>query len=176
MVKYSVLQRKNWIKTLDSRVSSSTVLIEDTSGRLLVVKANYKRYWSTPGGVIDKGESPLVGAVRETLEEVGIKLTRHQLDFGWVVYRTSSDMETYQFVFKANIPIDADATKINLQASEIEDYAWVTKDQVLSGDRHYAKVVERWANNSQSDDSYVEQTYAPTRERLTRRNRVVQPL
>jgi len=43
-----------------------------------------------------------------------------------------------------------------LQASEIEAYALVTKDQVLSGDRTYGKVLQHWARGT---TGYIEQTF-----------------
>ena len=41
---------------------------------LLMVR-NHSGYWSTPGGHLDFGESPAECAVRETLEETGIRVS-----------------------------------------------------------------------------------------------------
>ena len=43
---------------------------------LLIKRGNrpHKGNWCLPGGVIDKGESPEDAAIRETLEETGIKI------------------------------------------------------------------------------------------------------
>ena len=43
-----------------------------------------------------------------------------------------------------------------LQASEIDEYALVTKDQVHSADRYYAKAVEHWMNGT---TGYIEQMF-----------------
>src|SRR5262245_36919185 len=46
--------------------------IFDEQGRILCVKLNYgPRYWTTPGGRVESGESPIAALVREVREESG---------------------------------------------------------------------------------------------------------
>jgi len=143
-----------WLKTV-SRVSSASLILEDSAGRVLIVKANYKRYWTFPGGVIDVGETPAQAAVRETREEVGLVIDPETVSFAWVASRASRVADTYQFVFRAPMPADMEA-RIALQADEIDDYALVDRADVARGDRTYGKVIEHWAHNS---SGYVEQTF-----------------
>lgn len=44
------------------------------SGELLVVHTSYNSYWGLPGGLMDKNEQPHIAAVRETLEETGLRI------------------------------------------------------------------------------------------------------
>ena len=143
-----------WLQSV-SRVSSATLILEDAEGRALIVKANYKSYWTFPGGVIDRHETPLQGAIRETHEEVGLVIDPQVVSFSWVANRKSKLADTYQFVFRAPLPAKAEE-KIRLQASEIDDYAFVTRDDVRSGDRTYGKVLQQWANDT---SGYVEQLF-----------------
>lgn len=78
---YSLLSvLPEWTITLGARllmgghllVSHAVVL--DHSGRLLLVRSTYRPHWSTPGGFVDRGEDPEVGALRELREEVGLAL------------------------------------------------------------------------------------------------------
>lgn len=133
-----------WFVGLEKRMSSSAVAIHDEHDRVLVVKANYKRYWSFPGGIIDAGETPLTAAVREVKEEVGLELDSASLDFNFVVDRVSSIAQTYQFVFDAVISSSSFETII-LDVQELDDYALVTKEQILAGDRLYSESTRRWA-------------------------------
>ena len=145
---------KEWLASV-ARVSSASLILEDADGRVLIVKANYKSYWTFPGGVIDLGESPLHGAVRETREEVGLVIDPATVSFAWVANRASRVADTYQFVFRAPLPLDA-AEHIVLQADEIDDYAWIERSDVAAGERHYGKVIEHWANDA---SGYIEQTF-----------------
>jgi 8-oxo-dGTP pyrophosphatase MutT (NUDIX family) len=52
-------------------------VIFDEAGRLLCVRLNYaSKRWTTPGGRVETGESPLEALKREVLEETGLSITR----------------------------------------------------------------------------------------------------
>ena len=144
-----------WFAGLEKRMSSSAVAISDDQGRVLIVKANYKNYWSFPGGIIDAGETPRQGAVREVSEEVGIALRPDALSFRFVVDRVSTVAQTYQFMFEA--PVDAAVFEhIILDRDELDEYALVTRQQILDGDRAYGESARRWAAGY---EGYAEQTF-----------------
>lgn len=143
-----------WLKSV-SRVSSASLILEDAAGRALIVKANYKRYWTFPGGVIDLGETPAEAAIRETREEVGLAIDPATVTFAWVANRTSHQADTYQFVFRAPLP-EGFAERISLQSEEIDDYAFIDKADVAQGERDYGKVIAYWADGG---SGYVEQTF-----------------
>jgi 8-oxo-dGTP diphosphatase len=67
--------------------ASAGAMIFDPTGRLLILKPNYKKGWAIPGGQIEQtGESPWQGCQRETLEECGLEIRRGRLacvDFLW---------------------------------------------------------------------------------------------
>jgi len=142
---------------LPRRVSSATMQLENDQGQVLVVKANYKSYWAFPGGIIDPDETPKEAAIRETLEEVGIDVPPEQVEFVAVVSRKSKLAETYQFVFKAPL-LTEQVDHIILQASEIEAYDLVTRDDVTANTegRRYGKVVEHWLGGQ---SGYIEQAF-----------------
>jgi len=147
--------QKNWIQLATKRISSSGVMLEDSDGKLLVVKATYKPYWTVPGGLVDDRETPKQAAVREVFEEIGVRINERDMVFILVADRMSSQLQTYQFLFKAKLSNDMKA-HIILQDSEIEDCALVSKAQVELGDRNYAKAVMQWASNV---TGYVEQVF-----------------
>jgi len=60
--------------------ASAGALIFDETGRLLILKPNYKAGWTIPGGQIEEvGESPWQGCRRETFEECGLEIERGRL-------------------------------------------------------------------------------------------------
>lgn len=48
------------------------VLMRDTEGRVLLCETTFKPDWELPGGIVEPGESPRNGAIREVREELGI--------------------------------------------------------------------------------------------------------
>lgn len=148
-------KQNNWIQLATKRISSSGVMLEDCDEKLLVVKATYKPYWTVPGGLIDDRETPKQAAVREVFEEIGVRIDERDISFVLVADRMSSQLQTYQFLFKAKLSNEM-KTHVILQTTEIEDYALVTKAQVQLGDRNYAKAVTQWASNV---TGYVEQVF-----------------
>ncbi len=152
---YTPAQKAAWLDSFDKRVASASVILEDAAGKVLIVKAHYKDYWTFPGGMLDDRETPKQAAIREVFEEVGIKLDESAVTFGWVASRTSQHLMTYQFVFKAPLS-ELDKLKITLQRSEIEESRLVSRDDIQSGDLRYGKVIKNWSDNT---DGYVEQTF-----------------
>jgi 8-oxo-dGTP diphosphatase len=147
--------KKSWLEAQHSRVSSATLILENSIGQALIVKANYKPYWTFPGGIIDRGETPKAAAIRETLEEVGIPVEPSTVQFVAVVNRKSDSADTYQFIFKTLLTKRM-LNAITLQATEIEKYALITREQVPTRERQYGKVIEHWV---QGRMGYIEQTF-----------------
>lgn len=50
-------------------------------GGILLVQKSYRKAWSLPGGLLKKGETLEQAAVRETFEEVGLRLNEKDLHF-----------------------------------------------------------------------------------------------
>lgn len=145
---------QEWIDSLPKRASNVNVILENDDGKALLVKANYKPYWTFPGGGVDAEETPKQAAIRETLEEVGIDLHPETVEFVAVANRTGPLAQTFLFIFKAPLGFD-EFDEIILQASEIDAYMLVTKAEVLTGERYYSKAVEHWARGV---TGYTEQT------------------
>lgn len=138
------LPREEWLKTLEARPASAAVLIENSAGELLIVKAHYKPHWGVPGGVIDAGETPLQAALREVTEEVGLTLQPADLTFYAVASRHSSEAMLYQFVFRARLDNERLAA-IVLADGEIETYEFVSRQAVLASDQQFVWSIQHWA-------------------------------
>ncbi|RMB59028.1 NUDIX hydrolase [Tessaracoccus antarcticus] len=50
-------------------------VFRDSRGRVLLTETRYKEDWELPGGIVEAGESPRVGAEREVMEEIGLAVT-----------------------------------------------------------------------------------------------------
>ncbi len=113
--------------------ASAAALIRDETGRLLILKPNYKKRWSLPGGQIDEtGESPWEACRRETLEECGLEVRRAQLVCVDFLRARPSRPGGVRFLFDCGTISTEQVHSIRLQEEEIEDYRLVETAQGLS--------------------------------------------
>ena len=67
--------RKVWWRVRKPRLNGCRVLVQDSTGRVLLVSHHYgSGNWMLPGGAMQRGEDPLSAAARELAEEVGCRL------------------------------------------------------------------------------------------------------
>jgi ADP-ribose pyrophosphatase YjhB (NUDIX family) len=70
------LPRRGRLAIVHTMAPSYTVgsicIIEREDGRLLLVRHSYRNAWGFPGGLLNRGEGPKDGAVREVMEECAI--------------------------------------------------------------------------------------------------------
>ena len=82
------------------------VLFFNQRGELLIIKPSYKDHLSIPGGVAELDESPVDAAVRETKEEIGLKVARQKLKLLTIEYasrRPNGLGDSLQFVFSGGL-------------------------------------------------------------------------
>lgn len=146
---------QEFLRTRVSRPASAGVVIYNDKKEALVLKANYKSYWSFPGGWIEDNQTPIQAAVRELSEETGILIIPQRLKFLYIINRVSNIMQSYQFIFEYSGMID-DFTSIKLQPEEIDDYKFVSREEVLINLNNYGGAVQIWAKGE--NIVYFEQT------------------
>ncbi|HEY1710425.1 MAG TPA: NUDIX domain-containing protein [Rhizomicrobium sp.] len=61
------------------------VFIEDSQGRIVLIRHSYLAGWFLPGGGVDRGELPDAAAVREAREEAGVTRSAPPEFFGQYV-------------------------------------------------------------------------------------------
>lgn len=146
---------QEFLRTRVSRPASAGVVIYNDKKEALVLKANYKPYWSFPGGWIEDNQTPIQAAVRELSEETGVLIIPQRLKFLYIINRVSNIMQSYQFIFEYSGMID-DFTSIKLQPEEIDDYKFVSREEVLINLNNYGGAVQIWAKGE--NIGYFEQT------------------
>lgn len=148
---------QEFLRTRVSRPASAGVVIYNDKKEALVLKANYKPYWSFPGGWIEDNQTPIQAAVRELSEETGVLIIPQRLKFLYIINRVSNIMQSYQFIFEYSGMID-DFTSIKLQPEEIDDYDYkfVSREEVLINLNNYGGAVQIWAKGE--NIGYFEQT------------------
>jgi 8-oxo-dGTP diphosphatase len=58
--------------TLPRKRLIAHVLLRDDEDRVLLCETQFKTDWELPGGIVEPGESPRLGAIREVTEELGV--------------------------------------------------------------------------------------------------------
>jgi ADP-ribose pyrophosphatase YjhB (NUDIX family) len=118
----------------NSVVPSANVVVVDDQGRILLIRRADNDNWALPGGAMDLGESLPVAAVRETLEETGVRVEITGLvgiytDPRHVILYTSDGEVRQEFsvVFTAR-PLGGTPTPSG-ESSQVE---WVARERVGS--------------------------------------------
>ncbi|MBH1980519.1 NUDIX hydrolase [Candidatus Saccharibacteria bacterium] len=146
---------QKYLATRVARPSSAGVILVNQQDEALLLKAHYKPYWSFPGGWVDDQQTPAQAALRELVEETGISLRAEDITFAYVVDRISDIMHTYQFMFRGNRIIDETQVTIVLQADEIAEYRFVSREAILADPINYGGAVLVWARDT--GEGYAEQ-------------------
>jgi 8-oxo-dGTP diphosphatase len=112
--------------------ASAGALICDTAGRLLILKPNYKKGWTIPGGQIEAdGESPWEGCRRETKEECGLEITRGRLVCVDFLRPKATRLGGVRFLFHCGTFTDGQLGAITLDGREIDDYRLLALGEAL---------------------------------------------
>ncbi|TXK34268.1 NUDIX hydrolase [Nonomuraea sp. C10] len=118
----------------NSLVPSVNVIVTNKTGDVLMIQRTDNDNWAIPGGAIDLGESLPQAAIRETLEETGIRceitgIVGTYTDPGHVILYTSNGevRQEFSIVLTGRAVSGAPAT-----SSESRRVRWVPRDEVLS--------------------------------------------
>ncbi|MGW2254193.1 NUDIX hydrolase [Kitasatospora sp. NPDC001660] len=110
---------------------ASAVLFFDEQDRVLLVDPVYKPDWDFPGGVVERGEAPTDAALRETAEELGLRLDPAALRLLAVDWepRTGPRRGGLRLMYDGGL-LDATARQgLLLQREELRSWRFVTLDE-----------------------------------------------
>lgn len=128
------MSRDGFIAILNAGLPTKRVisqgLLRDEQGRVLLCELTYKNEWDLPGGVVEVGEAPAPGLVRELDEELGITVdVRGLVTVNWLpAWREWDDACIFVFDLGA---VDSTLTEqMTLQPTEIKAVHWCDPDTV----------------------------------------------
>ena len=107
-------------------VGVGCIVVRD--GKLLLVR-NQRRFWSTPGGHLDFGESPDVCAAREAWEETGVAVTN--VEFVAITNDVLEDVGKHYVTIWMRGDADTVTTAIE-DSAEIAEVGWFAFDALPS--------------------------------------------
>ncbi len=105
------------------------VWIQNSKGELLMQKRSDKvdncpGEWAATGGSVQTGEEPLISAVRELSEELGITAEPAELQLCLTVRR--KDAFCYVYILRKDIGRE----ELTLQEAEVADAEWMSVEQI----------------------------------------------
>ena len=108
------------------------VWIKNSQGKYLMSQRAKNRptfplMWECVGGSVLKGESSLQGALRETLEEVGVPLTAQtgKLLFSTIRKQFNDMVDVWLFPYDGNVSLK------NATTDEVEQTAWLDRNDIM---------------------------------------------
>lgn len=117
-------ERSESLKPEEYYVVAGVMVI--SRGKLLITKRaagkTFEHQWEFTMGSVVGEETPLEGALRELSEEVGIHVTKNDVE----LLGTMKENQRFSKIFLLEKAVDA----IKMQASEVEDYQFVTKKEL----------------------------------------------
>lgn len=125
--------RTRMVKLVAQRyVVGSVVLIFDAESadrsRLLLLRQPPGRGWTLPAGLLEKRETPIAGAIRETFEETGIPLSEADVTPAVPNAMVHTKGRWIDMVFTARVP--ASTTKLTVDGAEVWEAAWHPVDDL----------------------------------------------
>ncbi|WP_374999777.1 NUDIX domain-containing protein [Aeromicrobium sp. CTD01-1L150] len=126
--------REGFIALLNAGLPTKRIisqgLLRDQDGRVLLCRLTYKKEWDLPGGVVEVGESPAAGLVRELEEELGVTVqVRGLLTVNWLPAWRGWD-DACIFLFDLGVVDSSFSDDLTLQPTEIVSVEWCDAESV----------------------------------------------
>jgi 8-oxo-dGTP diphosphatase len=108
--------------------TSSAVVALWAGGRVLLVRTSYRPHYGLPGGFLKRGETADAAALRELVEETGLKITVERLQRAWHgEYRFENRYDTIT-IFEAALD---SAPDVRATGRELVWTGWKTPGEAL---------------------------------------------
>ena len=115
--------------TLPRKRLIAHVLLRDDEGRVLLCETQFKTDWELPGGIVEPGESPRLGAIREVHEELGVTWPIGRLLVAdWMPPYLGWE-DAIEMIFDGGRVTEAQLAEFVLQPSEIRRVMLCTLDE-----------------------------------------------
>jgi mutator protein MutT len=106
-------------------------LITNEKGEVLILQRSktddvLPEYWDIPGGTLEDGEDPAVGAIRETKEEAGIDIVNPKLFF----HRSKVDIDKNKQFVVLIFWVKVINPQVVLNTKDHQNYAWIKPSEI----------------------------------------------
>ena len=128
--------REGFIALLNAGLPTKRIiaqgLLRDPDDRVLLCRLTYKPEWDLPGGVVEVGESPADGLVRELQEELGITVSvKGLITVNWLPAWRGWD-DACVMLFDLGVADASVVDTMQLQPTEIAGVEWCDDEAVTT--------------------------------------------
>lgn len=109
--------------------SCGCIIVKDDTVLLEKQKHKNERFWNFPKGHQDPGETDTETALRETREEVGLKVNivdKNPIIMKYLIDKGTTEKTVILFLAQLTVP----SAKVAIQEDEVEEARWVPFDKV----------------------------------------------
>lgn len=131
-------------KNMKGHLTASGLLLNSAGDAVFLIYHNFLKLWLQPGGHLDPGERPAQGALREFVEETGIKNVvlhrwheKNELPFDMDTHeipvnerKGEGEHFHHDFQYLFRMSGDADNTPV-IDLNEVSQYRWVSLDELI---------------------------------------------
>lgn len=129
---------------MKGHLTASGLLLNSAGDAVFLIYHNFLKLWLQPGGHLDPGERPAQGALREFVEETGIKNVvlhrwheKNELPFDMDTHeipvnerKGEGEHFHHDFQYLFRMSGDADNTPV-IDLNEVSQYRWVSLDELI---------------------------------------------
>ncbi len=110
----------------NEHIAVAVIYIRNSKGQYLIQKTSPEKggKYSSTGGHVNSGETPLETIKREVFEEIGVNIDNDEIkECGYLLYD-----KPIRYMFYLNKDVDIDS--INIQKSEVDFVRYMTEDEI----------------------------------------------
>lgn len=126
---------KIYYKNLPQKRMAVGALFFNEQGQILILRASYKKYWTLPGGVVEKDESLDMALRREVKEELDIDFVSAKLavlDYCFPkVVNNVQNTESLQILFDCGVITKKIVALIKIDGEEILEFRFCSLEESL---------------------------------------------